>query len=155
MRTPFPLLGAILLAVLGVFAQQQNPAPEKPKEAPPESEPAKPAQTDERKNPVKPTPEVLAMAKKTFGYDCAMCHGELGDGKGDLVASMDLKLKDWRDPASLAGLSDGELFDVISKGKGKMPGEGERAAPERVWGLVAYVRSFAKKDAEKPAEPKS
>lgn len=157
MRTAFPLMGAILLATLGTYAAQQNPPQEKPKENPPAQEPAKPAQAEEKKNPVKPTPEGLAAAKKVFGYDCAMCHGEQGDGKGDLVSSMDLKMKDWRDPASLAGMSDSELFDIISKGKGKMIGEGDRVPPEKIWGLVNYVRVLAKKDgAEKPeSESKS
>lgn len=152
MRTAFPLLGAILLATLGTYAAQQNPPEEKPKENAPAQEPAKPAQAEEKKNPIKPTPEGLAAAKKVFGYDCAMCHGEQGDGKGDLVDSMGLKLKDWRDPTSLAGMNDGEMFDVISKGRGKMPGEGERVAPERIWNLVNYVRAFAKKEgAPRPA----
>lgn len=157
MRIAFPLLGAILFATLGTFGAQQNPPPEKPKDAettaasPPDA--AKPAAVDEKKNPIKPSPEGLAAARKVFGYDCAMCHGELGDGKGDLVGSMDLKLKDWRDSASLADMSDGQMFEVISKGKGKMPGEGERVAAERVWNLVNYVRAFSKKDtaAAKPA----
>lgn len=160
MRIAFPFFGAILLAVLGTLAAQQNPPAEKPKEpdaAATAPDAAKPATVDEKKNPVKPSPEGLAAAKKVFGYDCAMCHGDLGDGKGDLVSSMDLKLKDWRDPASLSAMSDGEMFDVIAKGKGKMPGEGERVAPERVWNLVNYVRSFSKKSAAaKPAaEPQS
>lgn len=160
MRIAFALLGAILVATAGVYAAQQNPPTEKPKEpdaAATAPDTAKPAPVDEKKNPVKPSPEGLAAAKKVFGYDCAMCHGELGDGKGDLVSSMDLKLKDWREPGSLADMTDGEMFDVIAKGKGKMPGEGERVAPERVWNLVNYVRSFAKKSAAaKPAaEPQS
>lgn len=146
MRTAFPFLGAILLATLGMCAAQQEPAQEKAKDTAPPSDTAKAAASGERKNPVKPTPEGLAAAKKVFGYDCAMCHGELGDGKGDLVSSMDLKMKDWRDPAILSGLSDGELFDIISKGKGKMVGEGDRVPAEKVWGLVNYVKTFAKKN---------
>ncbi|HUL15289.1 MAG TPA: cytochrome c [Terriglobales bacterium] len=159
MRSAYPLPGVILLAAFCVLAGQQNPAPEKPKEttAPPTETPG-PAPGSERKNPVKPSPEGLATAKKIYGYDCAMCHGVKGDGKGDLVESMDLKLKDWNDPAALAGMSDGELYEIILKGKGKMIGEGERASPERIWNLVNYVRAFAKKgasektqgDAEKP-----
>ncbi|HVP54328.1 MAG TPA: hypothetical protein VMU45_04970, partial [Candidatus Eisenbacteria bacterium] len=35
-------------------------------------------------NPVKPTPESLAQGKKYYGYDCAMCHGDTGNGKGDV-----------------------------------------------------------------------
>jgi mono/diheme cytochrome c family protein len=107
----------------------------------------------ERKNPVKPTTQNLAEAKKFFGYDCAMCHGAAGDGKGDLAASMGLKMNDWRDSSRLAALPDGEMFDLIVKGKGKMIGEGDRYPAETVWKLVNYVRAFAKKDT--PAAPKA
>jgi mono/diheme cytochrome c family protein len=100
----------------------------------------------ERQNPIKPTLENLAEAKKFFGYDCAMCHGATGDGKGEIVASMGLKMSDWRDSAALEAMSDGEIFDTIVKGKGKMMGEGERASSELVWELVNYVRSIAKKE---------
>ena len=34
-------------------------------------------------NPVKATPESIAHGKKWYGYDCAMCHGNDGDGKGE------------------------------------------------------------------------
>ncbi|HVH50243.1 MAG TPA: cytochrome c [Candidatus Bathyarchaeia archaeon] len=98
-----------------------------------------------KENPVKSSPEVLAAAKKVFGYDCAMCHGEGGDGKGELVESMSLKMKDWHDPAVLTGMSDSDIYDLIVKGKDKMVGEGDRLAPTKVWGLVHYVRTFAKK----------
>jgi len=75
-----------------------------------------------------------------------MCHGVNGDGKGDLATSMGLKVNDWRDSSTLAAMSDGEIFDVIVKGKGKMTGEGDRVSSEKAWKLVNYVRSVAKKD---------
>ncbi len=96
-------------------------------------------------NPVKPTPESQTRAKKVYGYDCAMCHGENGNGKGDLVADMKLTVKDYTDPAALKDLSDGELFYIIKNGKGKMPGEGDRSKPEDMWNMVIFVRSLAKK----------
>jgi cytochrome c5 len=98
-------------------------------------------------NPVKATPEVLTAAKKVFGYDCAMCHGESGDGKGELVESMKLTTIDWRQSKVVGGMSDGEIYDLIVKGKDKMVGEGDRLAPAKVWGLVHYVRTLSKKNA--------
>ena len=106
-----------------------------------------------RKNPVPTTPEGLAEARKMYRYDCAMCHGEHGDGKGEIVESMKLTMRDWRDPASLAGKTDGELFYIITKGKGKMTGEGDRQTEKLRWNLVNLVRSMAAKGgaAAKPA----
>jgi mono/diheme cytochrome c family protein len=104
-----------------------------------------PAEAARMVNPVKPTPESQAHVKKMYGYECAMCHGENGNGKGDLVGDMKLTLKDYTDPAALKDMTDGEIFYVIKNGKGQMPGEGDRAKPEDIWNMVIYVRSFAKK----------
>lgn len=96
-------------------------------------------------NPVKPTPESQAHAKKIWGYDCALCHGEKGDGKGDVADSMKLTLKDYTKPDSLKDMTDSQMFDIIVKGKGQMPGEEGRAKPDDVWNLVIYIRSMSKK----------
>ena len=65
--------------------------------------------------------------------------------KGDLVADLKLVMKDQTDPAALKDLTDGELFYIIKNGRGKMPGEGDRAKPDDIWNLVILVRSFSKK----------
>jgi mono/diheme cytochrome c family protein len=96
-------------------------------------------------NPVKPSPESQAHAKKQYGYDCAMCHGANGNGKGELVGDLKLTLKDYTDAAALKDLSDGEIYYIIKNGKGQMTGEGDRAKPEDIWNLVIYVRSLSKK----------
>ena len=107
-----------------------------------------PAEDAAKKNPVKPTPDGMSEAKKLYGYHCAMCHGKDGDGKGDLAADMKLELKDWRNPDSLAKMTDGELFYIVTNGRGKMTGgEGDRTKEEVRWNLVNVVREFAKKDA--------
>jgi mono/diheme cytochrome c family protein len=113
----------------------------------PDAAPAKstiPTEDAHKINPVKPTSESQAHAKKVYGYDCAMCHGENGNGKGDVVADMKLTLKDYTDPAALKDLSDGDIFYIIKNGKGQMPGEGDRAKSDDVWNMVIYVRAFSK-----------
>ncbi len=126
------------------FAQPKETKVQDPQEAPLAPIPADEAA---KKNPVKPTPEGMAAARKLFGYHCAMCHGKDGDGKGDVAADMKLKLKDWRDPSSLAKMTDGELFYIVTNGRGKMTGgEGDRTSEETRWNLVNVVRAFAKKD---------
>ena len=146
--------GLVILMSFAVWSAQQGSSQEKaketaketPKEASKETAAAAPASdASDKKNPVKSTPEGLAASKKIFGYDCTMCHGANGDGKGDLVESMGLKMKDWHDGTVLSGMSDGDIYDLIVKGKDKMVGEGDRLAPAKVWALVNYVRSLAKK----------
>ncbi|AXC15909.1 hypothetical protein ACPOL_6697 [Acidisarcina polymorpha] len=104
-----------------------------------------PADLVGKTNPVKPTPEGLAHAKKMWGYDCAICHGPGGEGKGDLTSSMKTPIKNFTDPAALQAMSDGELYYIIKAGKGEMPPEGDRAKPDDLWNMVALVRSYAKK----------
>lgn len=110
----------------------------------PSQEPS-PAASNATKNPVKPTAESQAKAKKTYGYDCALCHGDKGDGKTDLAKDMQMTLTDLTDPKTLAGKSDQDLFEIIRKGKDKMPPEeAARAKDDDVWNLVVYVRSLSK-----------
>jgi mono/diheme cytochrome c family protein len=127
----FLLLGAVASSVLGA---QDAAAPA-----------AVPADLMGKTNPVKPTPEGLAHAKKVYGYDCAICHGANGDGKGEIASSLKTPMKDFADP-SVQSKSDGELFFIIQKGKGaEMQGEGDRGKPDDMWNMVSYVRTFAKK----------
>jgi mono/diheme cytochrome c family protein len=118
------------------------PAPAQQNEKPTEYK--IPPEAAKQVNPKKPTSESIAQGKKTYGYDCAMCHGEDGSGKGDLAAGMNLNLADYRDPETLKGRTDGELFYIIQNGKDKMPSEGDRAKPDQIWNLVNYIRAFAK-----------
>jgi mono/diheme cytochrome c family protein len=96
-------------------------------------------------NPVRPTPAGMAHAQKMYGYDCTMCHGANGNGKGELAVQLKMDLKDWSDPTALKNRTDGELFYIIKNGVGQMPGEGDRAKPDDLWNMVVMVRSFAKK----------
>ena len=104
-----------------------------------------PAEAVHQTNPVKATPDSIAQGKKYYGYDCAMCHGENGDGKGEVAVDEKLKLKDYRDPASLKDMSDGELFYIIKNGQGQMPPEGDRLKAPELWNLVNYIRSLARR----------
>jgi cytochrome c5 len=148
MRKVLLAMGTVLVASLGMARAKSNTTQEKPKDSQAASDEYKITQEDiDKKNPVKPSPEGLAGARKVYGYDCAMCHGTKGDGKGDIVESMKLTMHDWADSASLAGKTDGEIFYIITKGKGKMMGEGDRVSETVRWNLVHLVRSYSKKDA--------
>ena len=101
-----------------------------------------PAAVSKMVNPVKPTAESLAQGKKYYGYDCAMCHGATGNGKGEVDPGE--KLPDFTNPAAMKDKSDGELFCSLKGGKGHMPLEHIRMTPNELWNLVNYVRSLGK-----------
>ena len=143
-------LGLFLLLVSVGFSQEKKenvPAPQSANLVIPPEE-------AKRENPVKPTEATLAEGKKLYGFQCAMCHGEKGDGKTELAEAMKLNLKDYTNPDALKDLTDGALFYIMQKGKGKMPGQADRMSAHQEWILINYVRSLAKKPAEeKPAAP--
>ena len=147
MKVFFASFGGFVIVPVLCAAGLQNPSQGKPQAKPAVTTAKSPTSETEDKNPIEATPEKLAEAKKYFGYDCAMCHGPAGDGKGDLATSMKLKMNDWRDSSRLEAMSDEEIFELIVKGKGRMIGEADRYRAETVWELVNYVRTFAKKDA--------
>lgn len=93
-------------------------------------------------NPVKSTPESIALGKKYYGYDCAMCHGATGNGKGDVDTGD--KMPDFTNPSTLKDKSDGEIFCSMRIGKGHMPVEPPRTSENDLWSLVNYVRSLSK-----------
>lgn len=139
MLKPFLLVSAVILLTITLTPGPTLAAGRQPQEAAPAT-PA-PASTI----PVKPTADSQAKAKKIYAMDCAVCHGENGDGKTDLAKDMQLTLIDWTDPKALAGKADQDLFDVIRKGKDKMPPEeAGRAKDTDVWNLVIYIRAMSK-----------
>ena len=144
---PFLILSALVL--IGASAPPQEP--QQPASAAPAAASAAPAgdakiplEAVNQVNPMKPNAESLARAKKIYGYECAICHGEDGGGAGDLAKNMKAKMPNFRDPSALKGQTDGELFYIINKGKGEMEGEGARVKPDDTWNLVNYLRSLSK-----------
>jgi mono/diheme cytochrome c family protein len=152
MRNVVFLLGAVFFLGLAVTFAQQSDTKSKDSKGADVLAPI-PPEDAAKKNPVKLTPEGFGEAKKLYGYHCAMCHGEDGDGKGDLAVQMKLALHDWRDTTNLAKFTDGELFYIITNGRGKMTGgEGDRTKEEVRWNLVNVVRSFGKAPAAAAAK---
>lgn len=137
----FPLLCAAAL-------QQSQPGAKPPtKAAPPVAAAAAPATAEAGANlvnPEKAKPALLAEAKEHYSWDCAMCHGDNGKGGGSLAVSEHLTMPDFTNPATLAGLKDGQIFTYIRKGGSKMPPEDKaRANDATVWNLVNYLRSMS------------
>ena len=142
MLKPFLLLSAVIL-----FVVAPTPTPTLASGASPQDASSGSAG--------KSTPASREKAKKVYAMDCALCHGDNGNGKTDIATSLNVPMDDWSEAKTLAGKSDQELFDSIRKGKGdKMPAEdASRAKNEEVWALVAYIRGFSKGQAAAPTAP--
>ena len=102
--------------------------------------------TDEdktRKNPVKFTEVSVERGKKIYASQCSLCHGDKGDGKGELAADMKLNLPDFTKPDTLKNRADGELFKIIGAGPDPMPVQSGRLTDTHRWNLVNYLRALA------------
>ncbi len=78
-------------------------------------------------------------AAATFKAKCAGCHG--ADGTGSAMGKK-LGAHDFTS-ADVQKMSDAELSDIITNGKGKMPAY-KSLTPDQVKGLVAYIRTLKK-----------
>lgn len=150
LKSSWIFLAAAALVVVCLPIAGRNPQAASP--APALAQNPAPAPVPSGKNPVKPTAESQAKAKEIYGRDCALCHGDTGNGKSDLATSMNLTMDDWTIPATLANKPDSDLFNTIRNGKNQMPSEdSSRASDTEVWNLIIYIRSLSKNPPPAPA----
>jgi len=136
------VLPAIFLLTIPVLTQQPSSSTAAQK---PSSYAVIPVEAAKQQNPVKPSSESTARAKKWWALDCEMCHNKNGDGKGETAKEMKLTIIDFTNPDTLKDRTDGEIFYIIKNGHDDMPAEGPRVKTDEAWDLVNYVRAFAKK----------
>jgi mono/diheme cytochrome c family protein len=96
-----------------------------------------------QKNPMRFSEISVERGKKIYETQCAMCHGEKGDGKGEIVEDMHINPPDFTKPETLAKRTDGALFTIIQIGDSDMPGQGKRMTDTYKWELVNYLRSLS------------
>ena len=89
-----------------------------------------------------PLPAFSDDAAAVYKAKCAMCHGTTG--AGDTPMGKKLALKPLGSP-EVQKNSDAKLYEVIAKGRGKMPGFSGKLSDEQMKQLVSMVRGFAKK----------
>lgn len=153
MLKPFLMVPALFFLGAPAFFQQQAPSSPAAPAAPAQTQSAVPAEYVGKVNPVTPTPQSQARAKQIYSWDCAACHGDLGEGKGPVAVEQKYTIPDFRDSSALKQVSDGELFYYIENGKGQMPGDAARTKPDEVWNLVIYIRKMANSQAATAVPP--
>jgi mono/diheme cytochrome c family protein len=93
-------------------------------------------------NPLVVNAVLLQRGREQFNIYCAPCHGGLGDGNGITkkigVMPAVANLHDKR----IVEMTDGEIFNTITHGKGLMGAYGPIVAVEDRWAIVAYVRAL-------------
>jgi mono/diheme cytochrome c family protein len=91
-------------------------------------------------NPMPVDAELLQRGQQVFDINCAACHSKLGDGNGTpkRIGAMVVvaNLHDKR----IVELTDGELFNTVSYGKGLMQGYAGNLPIRDRWAAIAYLR---------------
>jgi len=93
-------------------------------------------------NPLPVNEALLQRGRGRFDIYCAPCHGRLGDGNGITkkigVMAAVANLHDKR----IVELTDGEVFNTITYGKGVMGAAGPLVTTEDRWAIIAYLRAL-------------
>jgi mono/diheme cytochrome c family protein len=93
-------------------------------------------------NPVSADATSVARGAELFMINCAMCHGETGEGDGPIATQLQNK------PANLTSetvqsKSDGALFLTITNGvTGRMPALNENFTVRERWDIVNFLRTL-------------
>jgi mono/diheme cytochrome c family protein len=90
---------------------------------------------------------ILMAGENLFNTFCVVCHGNKGDGKGQLFTSG----KYTYPPASLISdkvktLPDGSIYHTITVGFGIMGAHGSQILPDDRWKIIYYIRNKLQKD---------
>jgi hypothetical protein len=93
-------------------------------------------------NPLPPTHENLAAARRAYDTFCSVCHGASGAGDGPLIPRFP-NPPGFRSKQCVT-LKDGELFHTITLGRKRMAGYAGQVPWEDRWRLVLQIREFQK-----------
>ena len=97
-------------------------------------------------NPVKPTPDSIALGKERFETFCVPCHGpEAKGGVSGPVAVKFVPPPDLTNAAFQGGRTDGYWHSYIMVGGAVMPAYGEAMSSHEAWSVVNYLRTLAAK----------
>jgi len=81
--------------------------------------------------------------KRLFAIFCTHCHGDKGTEPG-LVGEKYAGVTSYKSPA-LINITEGHIFHVLSKGKGRMPSHASQLSIEERWILARYVKALQNK----------
>lgn len=84
-----------------------------------------------------------------FAKQCAPCHGSEGKGDGPAAVALTPRPPDLTDPERMGKLTDEQLLELLSKGKGAMPGFAALLSPEELAAVLEYVRSLSAPNEQK------
>lgn len=82
----------------------------------------------------------MARGRERYSINCAVCHGAAGDGKG-ITSQYGINATSYQSDR-IRNMSDGEIFNTITNGKGQMLGYGYNIAIDDRWRIIMYIRAL-------------
>ncbi|MBX3173115.1 MAG: cytochrome c [Gemmatimonadaceae bacterium] len=92
-------------------------------------------------NPVAADPRSIANGHRLYQVNCAVCHGDLGDGRGKVAEVSGIAFVPPINGAATAARSDGYIFGMLRNGRGLMASFNRIPERER-WDVVNYIRGL-------------
>jgi len=97
-------------------------------------------------NPVKPSPESIALGRDRFATFCTPCHGpEAKGGVTGPVATKFIPPPDLSNAELQRQRTDGYWHSYIVVGGAVMPSYGEALSSQEAWHVVNFLRTLAAK----------
>lgn len=94
-------------------------------------------------NPIAPTVPVLIRGQDRYDIFCAVCHGKDGQvansyvaGEGRVQGIVSITTP------TVAAMPDGQVFHIITHGRGRMPNYRAQLLPEDRWSVIHYLRAL-------------
>jgi mono/diheme cytochrome c family protein len=140
MRHRKALQNAVLVALVASFGAVVPALAED--EVPDASVPQIPEEAKQAQNPVPYSEAAVESGRLIYSSQCLMCHGDGGDGKGELVERFGYVTPDFTTAEFQRSRTDGAIYFVLTHGHGKMRGQGGRLNDTTRWNLVHYIRSL-------------
>ena len=82
--------------------------------------------------------------KKIFLQYCSPCHGPKGLGNGPAASAFNPRPANYTDPNGVPKMTDAQVIEVITKGKGSMPAWGPILKSDQIVQVVAYIRALSR-----------
>ncbi|MBF0199109.1 MAG: cytochrome c [Planctomycetes bacterium] len=105
-------------------------------------------------NPLALNKENLLLGQERYNVFCVVCHGERGLSDGGVVGSDRYPAPTSIHDPVVRNYPDGSIYQIITRGKGKMIGYADKLNEKERWAVIHYVRALQRAENPQPGDLK-